>query len=301
MPFPSEGLIGDFSGIIQHEVVKDMLGVTMLIYDYAKKFTMEGGMTIESFVSQRKGEEDNEIDLDVTDERKEMLDKLSQTSPNGKVVDFISDPDTDLQVGITVSEKNKRIVTVFRGSESKSDWWYDFMIYKSRLYTEEHDDCCVHTGFLKQLHTNDVYLKILKTVTEQLQEHPDYEVYVTGHSLGAALATLCGFEFAHNLGDSKITVVSFASPRVGNQKFKEVFDAKENLVHYRVTNNRDIITAAPMIFYKHVGTNIALSEKKCELYKKYEYGWFKYSLFNCFSVSDHNVDLYYNRLCKHAW
>ena len=36
MPFPSEGLIGDFSGIIQHEVVKDMLGVTMLIYDYAK-------------------------------------------------------------------------------------------------------------------------------------------------------------------------------------------------------------------------------------------------------------------------
>ena len=63
MPFPSEGLIGDFSGIIQHEVVKDMLGVTMLIYDYAKKFTMEGGMTIESFVSQRKGEEDNEIDL----------------------------------------------------------------------------------------------------------------------------------------------------------------------------------------------------------------------------------------------
>ena len=226
MPFPTEGLIGDFTDIIPHEVVKDMLGVTMLIYDYAKKFTMEGGMTIESFVSQRKDEEDNEIDLDVTDERKEMLDKLSQTSPNGKVVDFISDPDTDLQVGITVSEKNKRIVTVFRGSESKSDWMYDFMVYKSRMYPETHDDCYVHTGFLKQLHTNDVYLKILKTITEQLQEHPDYEVFVTGHSLGAALATLCGFEFAHNLGESKVTVVSFASPRVGNQKFKDVFDAK---------------------------------------------------------------------------
>ena len=61
MPFPTEGLIGDFTDIIPHEVVKDMLGVTMLIYDYAKKFTMEGGMTIESFVSQRKDEEDNEI------------------------------------------------------------------------------------------------------------------------------------------------------------------------------------------------------------------------------------------------
>ena len=154
--------------------------------------------------------------------------------------------------------------------------------------------------YLKQLFFFLSYLKILKSVTEQLKENPDYEVFVTGHSLGAALATLCGFEFAHNI-DAKITVVSFASPRVGNQKFKEVFDAKENLKHYRVTNNRDLITAAPMIFYKHVGTNIALSENKCELYKNYEYGWFKFSLFNCFSASDHNVDLYYKRLCKHIW
>ena len=104
MTTPKEGIIGDFSDIISHEVVKDLLGVTMLIYDYAKKFTMDSGMTIENFVSQKKDEEDQEIELDVTDERKEMLEKLSKTSPNGKVVDFISDPDTDLQVGITVSE-----------------------------------------------------------------------------------------------------------------------------------------------------------------------------------------------------
>ncbi len=301
MPYPTEGLIGDFSDVIPHETVKDLLGVTMLIYDYAKKFTLDKNLTIENFVAAKTGTDEN-INLDITDERKEMLDKLSQTSPHGKVVDFISDPDTDVQVGVTISETNKRIVTVFRGSESKSDWMYDFMIYKSRLYAEKYDDCSVHTGFLKQLHTNDVYIKLMNVVKKQLEENPGYEVYVTGHSLGAALSTLCGFEFAHDLGDdTKVTVVSFASPRVGNQIFKDAFDAKENLKHYRITNNRDVITAAPMIFYKHVGTNIALSDKKCELYKKYEYGWFKYSLLNCFSVSDHNVDLYYNRLCKHVW
>ena len=294
-----EGLIGDFCNIISHEIVKDLLGITMLIYDYAKKFTLDKNATIESFVAEKKDEDDN-INLDITEERKEMLDKLSQTSPHGKVVDFISDPDTDLQVGITISEKNKRIVTVFRGSESKLDWIYDFMVCKSRLYPEQYDNCCVHTGCLKQLHTNDVYLKILEIIKAQLKEHPDYEVFITGHSLGAALATLCGFEFSHNLNNN-ITVVSFASPRVGNQNFKDAFDAKENLKHYRVTNDRDAITAAPMIFYKHVGINIVLSENKCELYKKYEYGWFKYSLFYCFSVSEHNTKLYYNRLCKHVW
>ena len=37
MAFPRGNLIGDFTDVIPHEVVKDMLGVTMLIYDYAKK------------------------------------------------------------------------------------------------------------------------------------------------------------------------------------------------------------------------------------------------------------------------
>ena len=63
---------------------------------------MEGGMTIESFVA-KTDEESEEIDLDVTDERKEMLEKLSQTF-HQKVVDFISDPDTDLKQE-TVSER----------------------------------------------------------------------------------------------------------------------------------------------------------------------------------------------------
>ena len=55
------------------------------------------------------------------------------------------------------------------------------------------------------------------------------------------------------------------------------------------------------IAFKHVGKNIAICEDKCELFENYEYGWWKYSLFNCYSPSDHDVDLYYKRLCKHIW
>ena len=79
------------------------------------------------------------------------------------------------------------------------------------------------------------------------------------------------------------------------------FDGKTNLEHYRVTNDHDVITGTPMVLFKHVGKNIAICEDKCELFENYEYGWWKYSLFNCYSPGDHDVDLYYKRLCKHTW
>ena len=87
--------------------------------------------------------------------------------------------------------------------------------------------------------------------------------------------TLFGFELSHEV-TNQITVISFASPRVGNQAFKDAFDEKINLEHYRVTNDHDIITGTPMVFFKHVEKTSLLADK-CELFENYEYGWWKYS------------------------
>ena len=290
--------------VIQHSIAKDLLGLTMLVYDYSNKFSLDNNETIETFVNKNVtaiDTSDIDLNIDVTDERKEVIEKLSKTSPHGRVVDFISDPKTDIQVGITISETNKRISVVFRGSESKSDWYYDLMILKTKILEDVYRNCSVHSGFYKQLHETDVYEQILGTLKKLLEEYPDYVIYVTGHSLGAALSTLFGFELSHEI-DKQITVVSFASPRVGNNVFRNVFDKKSNLIHYRVSNDRDIVTAGPMINFQHVGINIALSEDNCKIYKNYDYNqWWKFSLFNCWKVSDHNVDLYYKRLCKNPW
>ena len=293
-------LIGNFSKTIEHAKVMDLLGITMLVYDYSKKFTFEKDETIETFVSSKKHGENEDIKMDISDPRKEVLEKLSESSPHGRVVKFISDKTTDIQVGITISETNKRICVVFRGSESKSDWYYDFMILKRKILHDTYADVHVHSGFYRQLHDTGVYEKIVVTLKTLLHEHPDYDIYITGHSLGGALCTLFGFELSHEI-DNHVSIVSFASPRVGNQAFKDAFDSKQNLEHYRITNDRDVITGTPMVLFKHVGKNIAICDEKCELFENYEYGWYKYSLFNCYSVGDHDVDLYYKRLCKHSW
>ena len=278
--------------MISHQKCQELIGLTMLIYDYVKKFKLNQSETIETFVSSQTDEELGEY----TESRQEVLNSMKSYAPHGTVEYFIDDKVTDLQVGITKSETNKRICVVFRGSESRSDWYYDLMISKKHLK----DNIYVHSGFYSQLHINNNFEKITEHVKQLLEEYPEYNLYITGHSLGAALATLYGYELSKIL-DHNVIVVSFASPRVGNKCFKLDFNSQENLSHYRITNNRDIITASPMFRYHHVGKNICLYDNAYDIYNNYNYSWWKYSLFNCWSVGDHNIDLYYERLKKIKW
>jgi predicted lipase len=283
--------------MIHQQEILDIIGLPMLVYDYVKKFKMDKNETIEGFISSIDNKEDIES---LTSIRHEVLNHLKDNSPNGQVIDFINDPDTDLQVGITLSESQKRISVVFRGSESRSDWYYDLMITKHNIK----DNIYVHNGFYQQLHINNNYTKIKDSIEKILEseDKKDYEILITGHSLGAALATLFGYLYSKET-TVPIKIISFASPRVGNIGFKNDFDNQNNLIHYRITNNRDVITACPMINYKHVGINIHLnSNGSMHIYPNYNYNtWTMFSLFRCWSVLDHSIDLYYERLKNCKW
>ena len=99
-----------------------------------------------------------------------------------------------------------------------------------------------------------------------LQIYPNYKVYITGHSLGGALATVCAFELAvkwSKLSTSAtstsypnrqqhkkriVTCIPFGNPMVGNLQFQQVFETLEDmgiLRCIRVTNYFDIFTQLP--------------------------------------------------------
>lgn len=69
-------------------------------------------------------------------------------------------------------------------------------------------------------------------------------VFVTGHSLGGALATLAALDLRISLGLPDVRVVSFGSPRVGNYIFSKWFE-EEIGPHWRFTHNRDIVPSVP--------------------------------------------------------
>ena len=136
--------------MIQKHQILEVLATTMLVYDYGKKFTLDEDENIETFT----GGMSEETLSSLSEARREVLMNIKNYSPNGRVMEFIDDPDTDLQVGITKSDKQKRIIIVFRGTESMTDWGYDFRIFKKNILSVRNPtttNVSIHNGFHRQL------------------------------------------------------------------------------------------------------------------------------------------------------
>ncbi|GMT11364.1 hypothetical protein PFISCL1PPCAC_2661 [Pristionchus fissidentatus] len=75
--------------------------------------------------------------------------------------------------------------------------------------------------------------------------HPDYTLYITGHSLGGALAAMGAIRVAKNKIHpvENIVFYTFGEPRTGDQQFANLLDS---LVQgYRVVHNKDLIPHTP--------------------------------------------------------
>jgi len=68
---------------------------------------------------------------------------------------------------------------------------------------------------------------VLLHVSAALQQHPDYEVVLVGHSLGGAVAALAGLEM--QLRGWKPQVTTFGEPRIGNDALMQFIDETFNL------------------------------------------------------------------------
>lgn len=276
--------------LIKHDDVIGLLCITMLVYDYGKTFSVNQNVSLEEYMK-------NPPKLE-TESKSNALDLLCKRTPNGIVRLFLDDAKTDLQAGITISEERKTVYVVFRGSESLTDWMHDFSVVKTKLGD---DGVKVHSGFYNQLFKTNAFDK-LKSELQAIfgdDKYNDYELVITGHSLGASLATLFGYLICDSFVRTRITIVSFASPRVGNYKWKNSFDSKPNLKHYRITNKRDVVTVCPSFRYHHVGINICLHDNRVKIQRKYP--TFEKTIFNCWSVKEHFCDLYFDRLLKNDW
>ena len=116
--------------------------------------------------------------------------------------------------------------------------------------------------------------KIMAELRPVLEENPYHSLFITGHSLGGAMATLFGFFVAASDDDiyvknSPVRVFSVSSPRVGNKAFRDSFKQLEEegrLRHARIHNARDKVAMLPYIggLYRHVGLEVKLRFKGLE-------------------------------------
>lgn len=92
----------------------------------------------------------------------------------------------------------------------------------------------VHQGFKDGL--NEIWSNLLNHLNELKTEKPERTFWFTGHSLGAALATLAADRYGSVQG-----LYTFGSPLVGDDAFTNQFSINT----YRFVNNNDFITSIP--------------------------------------------------------
>mmetsp|Transcript_26361 Transcript_26361/g.60729 ORF Transcript_26361/g.60729 Transcript_26361/m.60729 type:complete len:321 (-) Transcript_26361:476-1438(-) len=193
---------------------------------------------------------------------------------------------------ITKHEEQKRVVVIFRGTSNSGDWVKDALIMQKKVINPASNESNglkeklgLHGGFAKSLLESGNVQKILSEVKPILEENPDFKLFITGHSLGGALATLFGFYVAANddpiySKNGPIQIFSASSPRVGNKAFRDSFkylEERGKLRHARIYNARDKVPLLPYVggFYKHVGIAIKLRFRDLPIaldYPRYE-GW----------------------------
>ncbi|GMH18762.1 hypothetical protein Nepgr_020603 [Nepenthes gracilis] len=188
---------------------------------------------------------------------------------------FLDNSSTDTQVAIWRDSTRKRLVVAFRGTEQVrwKDLRTDLMLAPAGLNPERiggdfKQEVQVHSGFLSAY--DSVRTRIMSLI-QQAIGYKDYgagsqsrwHVYVTGHSLGGALATLLALDLSSSQvaksGAISVTMYNFGSPRVGNKLFAEVYNEKVK-DSWRVMNHRDIIPTVPRLMgYCHVAQPVYLA------------------------------------------
>jgi hypothetical protein len=100
---------------------------------------------------------------------------------------------------------------------------------------------------------------MFNAIRDILGRHPTAAIDVTGHSLGAALATFAAIDIKKNFNFNKFTFYTFGSPRTGNTIFSDyVFSIFPDGTYTRVTHYDDMVVHLPPQFleFTHTGNEV---------------------------------------------
>ncbi|KAK7295288.1 hypothetical protein RJT34_18194 [Clitoria ternatea] len=131
----------------------------------------------------------------------------------------------------------------------------------------EENEAMVESGFLSlymsSISNNPSFMSLQSMVREEITriletyEGEPLSLTITGHSLGAALATLTAYDIRNSfIRPPLVTVISFGGPRVGNRSFRHQLE-KQGTKVLRIVNSDDVITKMPGFVFDEV-------DKKCD-------------------------------------
>jgi hypothetical protein len=188
---------------------------------------------------------------------------------------------------IAANHASKELFIVLRGTITTDEWRNNLITRPSSLISGSGDFGMVHEGFNKifsldyqdRLHEHKSFLTRIGRTIGTYEEPPSerrfsikevirdtvingswmqqgYRIFITGHSLGGALAMLAGFlllSYDKEGYSPLLSICTFGAPRVGNQAFGRWFNAVEVV---RYVNSEDTVPTVPPPTAKVFGTDM---------------------------------------------
>ena len=186
-------------------------------------------------------------------------------------------------------------VIVFRGTEpkQKSDIWADLKTWKKKSQTKG----SIHAGFMGE--TN----KVWESVTKFVNDNKEKKLYIAGHSLGGAMASVASSRLQNN-GNLMMTY-TYGSPRVGNGRWQTY----QKWSHQRIQNNNDVVVQTPpmLLGFRHHYPSVYINHygniRKLGWWQKFKDmmrgRWSAIKKLQFFDgIYDHNMDKYCSKLHK---
>jgi hypothetical protein len=140
------------------------------------------------------------------------------------------------------------IVLAFRGTQL-DNFWQHVLDVRTDLQAIPVRDAAgdfVHRGFLEGV--DEVWLRVRRHIAgqQQLRSRP---LWITGHSLGAGLATIAASRCSTDPALGAVGLYAYATPPVGDAQFAR----RVSIPAFRVANNTDVLTKLTVGVYAPVG------------------------------------------------
>lgn len=176
--------------------------------------------------------------------------------------------------------RDKIAVLAFRGTEATQ--MKDIIADLNALVTEQ-SGARIHSGFL------EAFDNVKLAVKEEVRKLKGYSLYITGHSLGGALALIATRELE---SDDVAACYTFGSPRVGSSEFADSIKSPI----YRVVNTADVVPRLPPGLFIEVAVDLLRLLKSVFPFLEFVAAW----LDDKVSGYRHHGDMRYLTNCKNA-
>ncbi|KAI3741718.1 hypothetical protein L1987_59392 [Smallanthus sonchifolius] len=219
------------------------------------------------------------------------IDRMpSWTSTNSSWMGYVAVCNDDKEIARL---GRRDVVIAYRGTATCLEWIENLRVTLTSLSNNdvapEKKRAMVQKGFLSMYTTatptcpslRDMVREEISRIIETYGDEP-LSVTITGHSLGAALATLTAYDITSTFKNSPmVTVVSFGGPRVGNCHFRSQLENSGTRI-LRIVNATDVITKVPGFFvddsYGTTKRRVYASGLRRWLQKQVEgTDWFRYA------------------------